>query len=444
MNTTYRKFGLGLVALFCFSFVLWFWAKTSGSALATGGPAALIALGRLAGLTGVLLILGQVLLISRARFLEQLIGFDKATVYHRLNGILAAFVLLLHPTLIVLGYAGQSGNTPLEQYFKLLQWEGVLSAAIAFDLLLLIVAISAIRPLRKLFSYEMWHRIHLLVYVVILLAFSHQIEQGAELSTQPILQAFWIGLYVIAFGLLAYYRFIRPLAFSYHHRLKVEGVEKITPSAVSVRISGRHLDRIDYNGGQFMIWRFLQKGFWAEHHPFTISIEPGKSVLRLSAKGVGDFSRRMGDLQPGTKVIADGPLGIFTARRSKHQHVVLIAGGSGITPLRAMLPELLRDKKQVVLLYGNTTRVETMLADELRDLQQNELFTWHNVLSDEQPAGYEHGYIDASRIRKLAPHYAQSDIYLCGPPAMVKAVHAALGELKVPPDQVIEERFALG
>jgi predicted ferric reductase len=442
-----RRIGIGLLLLLLIvnvGIIKYFWWQTSAAAFLAGGGQSLIALGRLVGLLMTLLILGQVLMISAVGFIEQLIGFDAVTRYHRLNGIAIGILILFHPVLIVLGYSAQTGNNPLSQYLTILGWEDMLKASLALFMLFAIVIISAWRPLRKRLNYEQWFYSHLIVFIAVLFAFSHQFTQGAELLANPVFKLYWQALYVIVFGLFVVMRGVRPALMWIRYRFKVERVERITPNAVNVYIGGRGLDRLGYHGGQFAIWRFVNKRFGLQAHPFTISIEPGGTLLRISVKGVGDFSKQIDRIEVGTPVILDGPFGVFTARQRQRDKVLLIAGGSGITPLRAMLPELLKQAKQVTLIYGNQTESETMLRMELNDLAANNRnFNWVNVLSNDSNAKGEHGFINVELIKRLVGDYAERDIFLCGPPAMMTAVSAELLKLGVPASRIESERFAL-
>jgi predicted ferric reductase len=109
---------------------------------------------------------------------------------------------------------------------------------------------------------------------------------------------------------------------------------------VSIRIAGRRLDRLGARAGQFFLWRFLTRDRWWAAHPFSLSATPDGRSLRITVKALGDFSGRLGSLQPGTRVAAEGPFGVFTAGVLRRERTLLIAGGIGITPIRALLEEV--------------------------------------------------------------------------------------------------------
>lgn len=92
---------------------------------------------------------------------------------------------------------------------------------------------------------------------------------------------------------------------------------------------------------------------------------PTGEELRITVKEVGDFTRRVGLLPLGTRIIIDGPYGVFTEWFSVSSKVLFIAGGIGITPIRSLMEQMLRNKKDAILLYANKTRRDIVFKDEL-------------------------------------------------------------------------------
>src|SRR6185295_20242921 len=123
----------------------------------------------------------------------------------------------------------------------------------------------------------------------------------------------------------------------------------------SVYIRGRRLDALSARAGQYFRWRFLTSGCWWQAHPFSLSAAPNGQWLRLTIKEVGDHTEALRWLRPGVPVIAEGPSGAFTVDRRRSHSAVLIAGGSGIAPIRALLEELSRG---AVVIYRATTPSE--------------------------------------------------------------------------------------
>src|SRR5207302_9866982 len=102
----------------------------------------------------------------------------------------------------------------------------------------------------------------------------------------------------------------------------------------------RRPGRVGAEAGQFFPWRFLTGTGWAKAHPFSLSAAPNPRFLRITVKALGDDTRKIQRLRPGVRVFAEGPYGTFTTGRRTRRRVALIAGGIGVTPLRALLESL--------------------------------------------------------------------------------------------------------
>ena len=134
------------------------------------------------------------------------------------------------------------------------------------------------------------------------------------------------------------------------------------PGVISLRITGRNLDRLGTKAGQFFFWRFFTKGFWYTQHPFSLSEAPHGDSFRITVKNLGDHSAKFGEIPVGTRVFAEGPFGVFTDDSRTRDKTLLIAGGIGITPVRALLEEMDGD---LVALYRVVSADDLVFSDEL-------------------------------------------------------------------------------
>ena len=209
----------------------------------------------------------------------------------------------------------------------------------------------------------------------------------------------------------------------------------------SIEVTGRDLHALKAQAGQFMLWRFMTKGRWWQSHPFSLSAIPNGDSLRLTVKAVGDFSGAIGELEPGTRVFVEGPFGVFTSAARRRREVVLIAGGIGITPLRALFEEL-SESADVTLLYRVISRAKSIFEEELREIAQRNGATLHLLVGDHTTRKGA-TLLSPQSLVKLVPGIAGSDVYICGPAAMMDATRQALDQLGVPEDQIHNERFAL-
>jgi len=418
------------------------WWRATGHTTTPAKASAEMAAGNLTGLVGTYAILWQLVLLGRLTFLENTFGLEKLTWLHKWNGYLALIFILLHGLFLIWGYGAFAHAGFIKQLLDFMaNWDDVLKATLGTIILIVAVCMS-IGIVRRGFKYETWYFVHLFIYLAILLAFSHQLSVGSDLAGNRPFQLFWYLLYALSVGSLLAWRFGRPLWLFYYHQLKVEKIVRETPSIVSIYVTGRHLNQLHYQPGQFMIWRFLTKDLWWQAHPFSLSTAPNGNYLRCTVKQVGDFTRQLPALKPGTPVLLDGPHGHFTAAHLTGPRLLLIAGGSGITPLRALLEQLPAAATDVVLIYAARTAADLALRPEIESLAARHHVTVHYILSAAQAPGMAHGLLNAAHIKQFVPDAASREVMLCAPPAMMDAITAALHHLGVPRHAVHTERFA--
>ena len=123
-----------------------------------------------------------------------------------------------------------------------------------------------------------------------------------------------------------WYRFVTPARQAARHRLRVLSVQPEGPGIASIVITGRHLDELRAEAGQFLRWRFLTRGLWWTSLPYSLSAPPRPDRLRITAKELGGHSQALAALRPGTRVLAEGPYGALTAGARRQRKVLLIAG----------------------------------------------------------------------------------------------------------------------
>jgi predicted ferric reductase len=409
------------------------WATSAEVTGAAAGP--LGEIGRLCGLLGALLVLVELLLLARLPVLERAAGFERLLAWHRWNGRVCVTLLVAHATLIVVAYARADERSIPAQVVRLIEEFPGLITAIAGLVLLLGVVISSAVLVRRRLRYETWYFLHLYAYLGVALAFSHQLATGTAFVGRPLARTYWTVLYAGTLAAIVGFRIVLPIARSLRHRLRVERIVAEAPGVVSIEIGGVGLERLRARAGQFFTWRFLTRDRWWQAHPFSLSAAPDGRRLRVTVKGVGDHTERLGALPPGTRVIAEGPFGAFTAAARRRPGVAMIAGGVGITPIRALLEEMTGD---VAVVYRALRPEDVILRDELDELARRRGVELHYVVGDHreaEPLSPEH-------LRALVPDIAARDVYVCGPPAMTEATRATLDRSGVPRRQVVTERFA--
>ncbi len=317
-------------------------------------------------------------------------------------------------------------------------YPGMITATIG-TALLVAVAVTSVVIVRRRLRYETWYLVHLAAYAGIALAWFHQIPTGNELVLDRVAADYWRALYLATLGLLVAFRVVQPVVNAFRYRMRVAEVVAEGPDVVSVRITGRGLDRLNARAGQFFLWRFLGRGRWWASHPFSLSAAPDRRSLRITVKALGDFSSRLGEIAPGTRVVAEGPFGVFSGAVRQRDKVALIGGGIGITPIRALLEELEGD---VVAVYRVVGESDIVFAEELDELVRERDVELHYVVGDHAAPGGER-LLSSGHLRELIPDIAERDVFVCGPPAMASAVEESVRDAGVSRSSIHTERFAL-
>ena len=403
----------------------------------SGDGAILIELSRWAALLGTYGSLLVIFLIARVPVIERGVGHDRMVSWHRKLGPIALILIALHVALIIAGYAASEAVSYLAESWSLLSTYRWILPATAGFILMMMAGIASWRVARRRMSYETWWVTHLYLYLAIALAYMHAITLGQAFVYHAWARWVWIALYVITFGALIVYRVIKPIAMSLRHDLKVHSVERESEDTYSIWISGKNVTDIGARGGQFFGWRFLTPNHWWQSHPYSLSAGPDKKYLRITVKDLGDHSRSLADLKPGTRVVAEGPYGIFTADARSGDHVVLVAGGVGITPVRALLDDLPKNVR-VDLLYRAPKPEALVLHDELDAIARSRPNTRVRYLG-----GNRRSYpINAKSMTHLIPDFHTADVYTCGPAELVASVRHAAEVVGIPEQRIHDEAFS--
>jgi predicted ferric reductase len=407
--------------------------ESSGSLSAPGGIA--IALGRLCGLLAAYAMVVVVLLVARVPALERAIGQDRLVAWHRKLGPWPLYLLLAHVALITVGYARQASAGVLHQFGQLLlTYPGVL-AATAGSIFLFAAGISSYRRARLRMAYETWWSVHLYTYLALFLSFSHQISTGASFVGHPVARLWWTALWLGTLGVVVAARIGLPVWRSLRHRVRVVGVRPEGPGVVSIVLRGRRLDRLPVAGGQFFQWRFLRRGLWWQAHPYSLSAAPSGDLLRITVKDLGDHSRGLARLTPGTRVAIEGPYGSFTSDTATGDPLLLVGAGVGTAPILALLQELPPQADVTVLLRGST-RADLVLRDEVADEVRRRSGRLVELVGSRAQVR-----LDAHSLRRLVPDLRRREVYLCGPDALSHQLTSELERAGVPEPRIHFESF---
>jgi predicted ferric reductase len=391
--------------------------------------------GEICGLLAGYGVIVLVLLMARVPPIDRGVGTDRLARWHATGGRYVISLVSVHALAIIWGYAVNARISPVSETATLLTtYPDVLMATVAW-FLLLGVALVCVRAVRKRLRYETWYYLHFYTYLAVALAFSHQFANGAAFTTDVTARFWWASLYIAVAALVAWFRIVVPVRDFVRHGFRVAGVRQEGPRAVSIYIKGRRLRELQAEPGQFFRWRFLARGYWWQSHPFSLSAVPSDDLMRITVRDVGDYSATLGRLKPGTRVLAEGPFGAFTPTGAGRD-TLLLAGGVGITPLRAMFATL---SGAVTLIYRASTWQDIVFQAELDAIARARGAAVHYLVGTRSDLGADP--LSAAVLRQLAPGLHRMDVYLCGPPGMTGSAVAALTQAGVPRRRIHYESF---
>jgi predicted ferric reductase len=399
----------------------------------------LLTVAKFFGLHTALIMMLQLLLVARLPWLDRRLGMDRLTAWHRWVGFTLFWTVLLHATFILTGYAELGGSSVWAAAKSLAGVTASLLGMIAAGIIVTIAALS-IRFARRRLGYETWHALHLLLYAAVGIGLVHQFLEATTFPNSGPANAYWWTLWALVITALIVGRVVLPVWRNAYHRFRVAAVVPEAENVVSIHVTGRHLEKLPARAGQFFIWRFLGHNHWWQANPFSLSAAPDGRSLRLTAKAAGRTSARLRQVPVGTRVFAEGPYGAFTTLHQRRPDLLLIAGGVGVTPIRALIEEA---TGSVVVLYRAQTPADAVLLEEIHNLAQVRGAQVHLLTGRTGAGDPPNRPFAPENLLGLVPDITDREVYVCGPPAMTSAVLRSLRELDVPRGQVHAERFSL-
>ncbi len=396
-------------------------------------------IGKVSGLWAATLLIIQFALSSRLKILNKIFGIDKLMIVHRFLGASALTLAILHP--LFLYHSDFYTFGPL----KMERWPEILGAAV-LTFLVAVVCTSLFRAFLKL-DYRYWRIIHQIAFVSVFLAAVHALVIGSEF--QSLISKIVCIIILLAYTVLfIWVKFIKP------HMLRDNPYEVTEVTALNHNVFNLMLKPVktslfEYLPGQFAFLRLFRQGLKTEEHPFTISSSPtNRGYISFTIKNCGDYTSTIGLTKVGDKAAVEAPLGRFSFMMyPRTEHIILIAGGIGITPLLSMLRYIAQtdNQKHVTLIWANRTVNDTFLPEEFEDiLHAMPNLKIHHIMSKQPDYAGLKGYLNEAILKELLnPVLPGARVFLCGPPSMMKLVKGSLRNIGFAKKQIITENFAL-
>ncbi|HEV7184224.1 MAG TPA: ferric reductase-like transmembrane domain-containing protein [Leifsonia sp.] len=420
-----------------FVVLLMWWASVPADFLAT--PASLATtIGEVSGMLGAYLVCAQVLLIARVPWFERAVGLDKLVLWHRFLGTTVVLLVITHVLFMVLGGMVLDHSLPWTEFLSLLNNYPDMLAALVGTIAFVAVGLSSARLIRAKLSYEVWYWLHLTTYVAIFLTFLHQLSAGVHFINDPVNRILWLLLYLGTASAVLTWRFILPTMSAWRHRMRVEAVVPENANTSSVWLTGPHVSEIGIRAGNFLLFRFLSWGHLLTAHPYSVSRVPYDGHLRITVGALGNHSSQVRHLKKGTLVFVEGPFGHFTADRASRQRIMLIAGGAGIGPIRALAEELVARGARPVLIYRAHSIEHLALLDELKAMRG---LTVVPLVGRRSELGYDP--LSPAGIQSVVRDPHNWEVFICGPEGMAIQAETSLTALSVPKRFIHREELSM-
>ncbi len=417
------------------------WARHGGiGLLAAGGVGTVSAVGQLSGLAAALAALGALILTSRPRFLERRYGQDQLVALHRWFGIVTVLTVVLHAITDTWAWGATTGGNVITGLFDLLAHESWMVAALMSTILFVAVGLSSWRRIRQFIPYETWYFIHLTGYLAVLLGFGHQLTLGTDIASDRLALWWWCLLAIVTVAVVTYSR-IADLLRSLTRTFYVTAVSREANGIGSIHVSGPGIARLRVAGGQYFNVRALTRDLWWQAHPFSLSAAPTTSGIRFTVKELGEDSGHLLRMKPGTRLLLEGPYGVFTADQAKGAPVVLVAGGVGVAPLRAILEDCGPHQRPVVIVrvrdqddVAHRVELERLVASRNGSL---------HVLTGPRQWFTRHDPFAPATLQAWIPDLERRHVFVCGPASLESAVMTGMRKAGVPAQNIHHESFGV-
>lgn len=392
------------------------------------------------GILAFSMVLMEFLLSGRYKTLSRGIGMDVTMRFHQLMARTALVFALLHPFLYQSTPSGGQRPWDPTRELTLTTDFSALSTGIAAYLLLPSLVVLAIGRSQLNFKYETWRLLHGVGALLIAVLLLHHTVYAGRYGSQPVMTGVWLAMTAVAVGSLLVVYLLVPL-LQKARPWRVASVVQLTPRQWQVTVTPDGRSGLDYRAGQFVWLNLGHSPFSLYENPFSLCSAPAAGPeLSFMIKELGDSTRTIGQVKPGTVAYVDGPYGNLSIDDRTEPGIALIAGGVGLAPLLGILRQmrLTGDARQVKVIYGNRI-IEQIAYREALDAEGAV------YVLQEPPESWEgeSGFIDAALLDRVFTEQEFSEwvFVICGPTIMMDVVENHLIEMGTPSDRILSERF---
>ncbi len=416
-----------LASLSLFPVLLWIFMKPLDTRF-SNFTTTMASLGQITGLAGLALFSLTLVLSTRLSFLDNMFcGLDRVYKAHRISGAVAFIFMLFHPLLLAMRYLPVS----VESAASFLLPGNDLANTIGMASIASMVFLFALLFFTK-FPYHMWKVFHKFLGVPFFFGGLHSFMVRSDIST-----SFFLWSYMLALAGIGSVSFVYRTLLG---RLLVKRFEYIVAdvrqiSGGIIEISMEPIKKaVTFLPGQFIFVGFHNGNVSNESHPFSISSPPSDRKLRVSIKPLGDYTEQLKNLKKGAIAKIEGPFGKFSFSGCRNKSQIWIAGGIGITPYLSMARGLEGGYK-IDLYYCSKNVEDAAFLNELNEIAARDSnFRVINYCSEKS------GRLTAETVKQTSGLRGR-DIFMCGPPVMMKGMRKDFIGLGVSPGMIHMEEF---
>ncbi len=401
------------------------------------------------GLFAFSLMLTQVLISLRPKFLEQKIGLSAIYEIHGKLALILVLASIIHAVIIEVTKVGNAALT-------IASFSGSLSM-----LLLLLITLTGMFVLSSSYinKYPFVKRlkihtikreagllIHRFSKLAVLIIFIHMMLTDYVRANTALLVLSILYVSLVMGAVVASHVHRKHLPkFVLHNSTQIN--EKV----FELEFAQPKNTIMSYKSGQFVFVRFLASEVPDESHPFSISSAPiqGDSLIKIMVKNSGDYTSTIKLLKKGDIAALEGPYGNFMDERTAlaNTPLVMLAGGIGITPMLSVLRSQMATHpfRKIMLVWTLSFKSDLLMIDELQNMQHtNPNFSYHITFTNELVEAFDYGRISRDYLQciKVNTLYSEADFFICGPRPMMSAVKSILLDNLVKPDNIHIEEFS--
>lgn len=393
----------------------------------------LTSFGQITGLVGLCMYSISIFLSARFKFVEDYFGgMSKVYISHHLLGGISFILIMIHPLFLAFAFLPNSLSSVASYLIPSDNWMinlGIVSLLLTMSLLVITFFVNL--------PYEFWRLTHKFLGLSLFIGVIHSFFVSSDISRDPLLKGYMF--LVMLLGIIPY--FYRTLLFRFfvkRNDYRIAEVDFPSDNVIEILMTP-DTENISYMPGQFIFVSFEDKNLSKEIHPFSVTSIPTDKYLAFASKIEGDYTKKLMNLTLDGKAKIEGGFGRFSYFFGIKKEQIWIGGGIGITPFVSMARSLVENNSYSISLYYTVKdEAEAVFLKRLLEIEKLnvglKVIPWYSKTN---------GRLSASEIYKLDVNALTKDIFVCGPPAMMKSIVEQFAKLGINKSRIHSEEFAI-